>query len=294
MKHILYATDCSKHEAHTLQYAYLLSDILKADLTVLHVFSLPTIGASNIRPKEYLRKQACEEQFLVLKRYCYDHLKDIQTGIHIKYEVKEDVSVTKGILSKIAAKSPDLLMLGMKNEHTTRGLFTGSIAKVLIEKVATPILIVPSTKQFQKIKSLVYATDFEDADILAIKKLVKIAAPFDAIINIVHIFNKDEYVANEKMEWFKEILFDEIKYKKITFDIIFNDTVYDGLRAYIDTTNADMISLLERKDNGFLKKLFHKDLIKGMESNITIPMLSFNAIGLLELAPYKLPLYHDQ
>lgn len=284
MKHILYATDCSKHEAHTLQYAYLLSDILKADLTVLHVFSLSPIGASTMRPKEYLRKQACEEQFLVLKRYCYDHLKDIQTGVHIKYEVTEDISVTKGILSKIATLSPDLLMLGMKDEHTARGLFTGSIAKVLIEKVATPILIVPSTNQFQKIKSLVYATDFEDADILAIKKLVKIAAPFDAIIKIVHVANKDESVKNDKMEWFKEIVFEETRYKNITFDIIYNDTVYEGLRAYIDITNADMIGLLEREDDGFLKKLFHKDLIKRMESNSTIPMLSFNAIGLLELS----------
>lgn len=294
MKHILYATDCSKHEAHTLQYAYLLSDILKADLTVLHVFSLPPIGASTIRPKEYLRKQACEEQFLILKRYCYDHLKDIQTGIHIKYEVMEDASVTKGILTKMAALSPDLLMVGMKDEHTALGLFTGSIAKTLSQKATTPLLIVPSKKQFQKIKLLVYATDFEDADILAIKKLVEIAAPFDSIVKIVHVSNKDEYILNDKMEWFKEILFDETTYRNFTFDIIFNDTVYDGLRAFINTSNANVIGLLKHKDDGFLKKLFHKDLIKTMESNITIPILSFNAIGLLELAPYNLPLYHHQ
>ncbi len=62
----------------------------------------------------------------------------------------------------------------------------------------------------------------------------------------------------------------------MTFDIIFNDIVYEGLRTYIDTTSADMIALLEREDNGFLKKLFHKDLIKKMESKIAIPMLSIN------------------
>jgi len=38
-----------------------------------------------------------------------------------------------------------------------------------------------------------------------------------------------------------------------------------------------MIALLEREQNGFLKRLFHKDLIKKMESKIIIPMLSLNA-----------------
>ncbi len=276
MKNILYATDCSKHDTHTLQYAYMLSDILKANLTVLHIFSLPPIGVSTIRPKKYLSKHVHDEQFLVLKRYCYNHLKDIQTGLVIKYEVKEDESVANGILSETAALSPDLLIVGMKDEHTARGSFTGSIAKALIEKIATPLLIVPSTKPFQKIKTLVYATDFEEADVLAIKNLVKIAEPFDTIIKIVHITTIDEYEVNDKMEWFKEMIFKKTSYRNMTFDIIFNDIVYEGLRTYIDTTSADMIALLEREDNGFLKKLFHKDLIKKMESKIAIPMLSIN------------------
>lgn len=41
-----------------------------------------------------------------------------------------------------------------------------------------------------------------------------------------------------------------------------------------------MIALLEREDAGLLKKLFHQDLVKKMESKIDIPMLSINALGL--------------
>ncbi len=279
MKNILYATDCSKHDTHALQYAYMLSDILKANLTVLHIFSLPPIGVSTIRPKKYLSKHAHDEQFLVLKRYCHNHLKDLQTGIVIKYEVKEDESVSNGILSETAALSPDLVIVGMKDEHTARGLFTGSIAKALIQKLATPLLIVPSAKPFQKIKTLVYATDFEEADVLAIKKLVKIAEPFDTIIKIVHITSKEEYAVNDKIAWFKEMVFEKTSYRNMTFDIVFNAIVSEGLRAFIDTTSADMIALLEREDNGFLKKLFHKDLIKKMESKIAIPMLSINEVA---------------
>ena len=62
MKNILYATDCSKHDTNTLQYALMLSDILKANLTVLHIFSLPPISVKTIRPKKYLSEHAYDEQ----------------------------------------------------------------------------------------------------------------------------------------------------------------------------------------------------------------------------------------
>jgi len=276
MKNILYATDCSKHDTHTLQYALMLSDVLKANLTVLHIFSLPPIAVKTIRPKKYLSEHAHDEQLLVLKSYCANHLKDIETDAIITYKVKEEDSVTDGILSEAVALSPDLLIVGMKDEHTARGSFTGSIAKALIKKVAAPLLIVPSTKPFQKIKTLVYATDFEEADFLAIKKLINIAKHFDTIIKIVHITNNDEYAVSDKMAWFKEMLFEKTSYRNMTFDIVINDNIYEGLRVYIDTVSADMIALLEREQDGFLKKLFHKDLIKKMESKIAIPMMSIN------------------
>ncbi len=280
MKNILYATDCSKHDTHTLQYALMLSDVLKANLTVLHIFSLPPIVVKTIRPKKFLSEHAYDEQLLVLKNYCSNNLKDIETDVVIKYEVKEDDSVTDGILSEAAILSPDLLILGMKDEHTSRGSFTGSIAKALIEKAAAPLFIVPSKKAFQNIKTLVYATDFEETDFLAIKKLVDIAKPFDAVIKVVHITNKDEYAVNDKMAWFKEMLFEKTSYRNITFDINVNNNIYEGLRGYINEVDADMIALLEREQNGFLKKLFHKDLIKKMESKIEIPMLSLKATAL--------------
>lgn len=276
MKNILYATDCSKHDTHTLQYAVMMSDMLNVKLTVLHIFSLPPIGVSTIRPKKYLSKHAHEEKLVVLKEYCSSHINNVGKEKTILYEVIEDDSVSNGILEATAAIAPDVLIVGMKDEHTTRGSFTGSIAKALIEKVAAPLLIVPSATSFKKIKTVVYATDYEEADVLALKRIVQIVEPFNTIIKIVHINTEDQNKVKDNLEWFKEMLFKITSYRNITFDIILSDSVYEGLRTYIDNTNADMIALLEREESGFVKKLFHTDLIKKMESKIDIPMLSIN------------------
>ncbi len=276
MKTILYATDFSKHDAETLRYAYQLSNTLKTKLIVLHVYDIPPISVSTIRLRQQLSKSAFEENLEVLKQYCSNHLNETLEKKNIRFEVLEHISVSEGVLTIIKKLSPDILLVGMKDEHTSRGLFSGSIAKALIEKVNCPLLIVPNTKPFKEIMTIVYATDFEEGDILAIKKLVEIATPSSAKIKIVHIPTKDEYAGDDQMEWFKEMLNQKITYKNIVFEIINYDSTYKGLRSYINNHNVDIIALLEREKRGLLKTLFHKDLIKKMESKITIPMLSFN------------------
>lgn len=280
MKNILYATDCSAHDGNTLQYAYWLSSTLKATLTVLHVYSLPPITVSTIRPKKHVSKRVREEQIEILKRYCSYHLKDNRKGTTLELEVAENGSVSSGILSIADKLKPGLLIVGMKDEHTARGLFTGSIAKVLISKVATPLLIVPSSMQLQKIETMVYATDFEDADIEAITKMVEIAKPFEAVIKVVHVPSVNDYAVKDQMEWLEKTIHQKTSYRNFTFDTVFNDTVYEGLRSFLKSSKANMIALMEREESGFLKKLFHKDLVKQMESKITVPMLSFNAHGI--------------
>lgn len=276
MKTILYATDCSKHDIDILQYAHELCNKLKASLILLHVFSIPPIQFSTIRPRKYLSTHAHDEQLNILKEYATKHIKQNVIKTQIRFEVTENISVSDGILSSIKEVSPDLLMVGMKDEHTARAMFSGSIAKALLEKVNCPLLIVPNMQNFKSIKKIVYATDFEEDDILAIQRLVEIAQPLNAEINIVHIATKSEYAGKDRMERLKEMLQEKIVYRNITFHMVYQDTIYDGLRSYINSNSADVVAFLEREENGFFKRLFHKDLTKKIESNITIPMLSFN------------------
>lgn len=282
MKTVLYATDCSKYDTDTLQYAYELCQHLKVDLVLLHVYSLPPIQFSTIRPRKHLSTHTRDEQLNLLKEYAKKHIKENSVKTKISFEVTENVSVSDGILSTLKQTSSDLLLVGMKDEHTKRGIFSGSIAKALLGKVNCPLLMIPSSKSFKSIKTIVYASDFEEDDISALQELVEIAQPFNAKIKIVHIATKEEYLGDQQMEWFKEMVRQKIKYQDIEFQVFFHDTVYEGLRIYIDSHRADLVVMLEREEHGLLKNLFHDDMVKTMESQISIPLLSLNKIGLKE------------
>lgn len=259
-----------------MQYAYELCQHLNADLVLLHVYSIPPIQFSTIRPRKHLSTHTRDEQLTILKEYATKHIKQNGTLAKIKFEVTENIVVSDGILSKTKEVLPDLLLVGMKDEHTARGIFSGSIAKTLFEKVNCPFLIVPTALNFRSIKTIVYASDFEEDDISAVRQLVEIAKPLNAKINIVHISTKGEYTGEKQMEWFKEMLQQKVIYANMTFEIIPNNTIYEGLRSYINSHEVDIIVLLEREEKGFFTNLFHKDLTKKIESNINIPMLSFN------------------
>ncbi|MFS4467884.1 universal stress protein [Maribacter sp. 2210JD10-5] len=278
MKTILYATDCSTHDTDTLHYAHELCGHLKLNLTLLHIYQIPPIQVSTIRPRKHLSAHAHDEQLTLLEEYASKHLKDSKLNTKVIFEVVENSSVSDGILSKTRELSPELLLIGMKDEHTARGIFSGSIAKALFEKVRCPLLTVPNSHRFKRLETIVYATDFEEDDIYAIRSLVKIAEPSNASLNIVHIATEGERDANDQMEWFKEMLRQKVTYDHIIFDITSDDTVYDGIRSYISSKKADLLVLLEREEKGFLNKLFHKDLTKKIESNINIPLLSFNQV----------------
>ena len=154
-------------------------------------------------------------------------------------------------------------------------MIMGSTTKHLIEKAPCPILSIPADVSHMPIKTIVYATDFEEEDVYAIRKLAEMAEQFDAEIKVIHISTKEEYKGERQMEWFKEMLHEKVKYGRIDFELLFTDDVFDALRIYLGDTGADLMVMLEREKGGFLKKWFHQDLVKKMESYGRVPLLSF-------------------
>ncbi len=134
----------------------------------------------------------------------------------------------------------------------------GSTTKHLIEKAPCPILSIPADVSHMPIKTIVYATDFEEEDVYAIRKLAEMAEQFDAEIKVIHISTKEEYKGERQMEWFKEMLHEKVKYGRIDFELLFTDDVFDALRIYLGDTGADLMVMLEREKGGFLKKWFQQ------------------------------------
>ncbi|MCK0144917.1 universal stress protein [Arenibacter sp. F26102] len=280
MKTILYATDYSLNSVAALKLAHLMTKKFDANLMVMHVFDIPiplsTVSVSHLKKE----KRLLTENYTRLKNFCTEHLGDTWEGCNITFAAEENASVPNGILEKALHLDADLIVVGTKGTSALKEFILGSATTALVKKAPCAVLAVPETSELEIFKTMVYATDFEQADIFAINKFVKIANIFNADLRIVHISSKEEYAGDQQMEWFKDMLLQKVKYEKITFDLIFSDQIFEELNRYLDKTETNLFAMLERKDNSFVQRYLKKDLVKKMVSNITIPLLSFNAAGL--------------
>ena len=280
MKRIIHVTDYSKNAVAALKYAYMLSSRLSANLVVIHVFDIPTIMTTELKePYYHLEKDTFKMHHTKLEEFCRKHLGQDLNKMGVSVEAVEDKSVVNGIVLKINELNASLVVTGMKGESKFKEFIMGNTTKHLIEKSPCPVLSIPSGASHPQIKTIVYATDFEEVDLDTVKKLTEIAKVFNAEIKIVHIATNKEYDGKTQMAWFKELLENKISYKKITCEVLPSGDIYNSLRVYLVDVEADLIVFLEREHKGILDDILHRDLVKRMESYGQIPLLSFNKIN---------------
>lgn len=281
MKTILYATDYSKNSIAALKYAKKLSTKVGAYLVVTHVFGYPIVAeGAFIEHMPDIRKQNLKTHRAKLKEFCQQNLDDQWNAKHIKIAPVEDLTILDGILAIAADWRAELIIVGAKGESALQDVLLGTTTKRLLKKAACPILAIPSEARFTAPKTIVYATDFEQEDVYAIRKTVELAERFKSKIKVVHISTKKEYAGEIQMEWFKNALAEKVTYEHLDFKMFFSEDIFESLRSYLEEVGADLVVMLEREKHGFLKKLLHRDLVKKMHSYGEIPLLSFNEANL--------------
>jgi len=277
MKTILYATDFSENSVAALKYANKMADRMGTRLVICHVFGYPVIlGMEGLdQPFPHTEENAYKHHRAQLEEFCEKHLGSGWQSPEIQLQAVKDQAALKGIIATADEWHAYLIIVGVKGESGLRELIVGSTTKQLIDKAPCPVLAIPADTNYQPIKTIVYATDFEEEDVYAVRKLAEMAEQFEAEIKIVHISTKQEYEGEMQMEWFKEMLEQKVTYKRIDFELLLSEDIFESLRMYLDEVNADLMVMLEREQKGTLKKLFHRDLVKKMEAYTKVPLLSF-------------------
>ena len=277
MKTIVHATDYSENAVAALKYAHSLSKKLDANLKLVHVFDYPImVNTKVVEPVPHIEANLYKQHNSKLLELCKKHLGDDLDLQKISTEAIKDTSVVNGIISIATELDAAVIITGIKGVNMFKEFIMGNTTKHLIEKSPCPVLAIPVETSHKQLETIVYASDFLEEDISAIRKLVEIAWPFKAVIKVVHITTKEEYDGITQMEWFIEEIKQKIKYEKIEFEVIFSEDIFDSLRIYLGDVNADLVVMMEREKYGLIDKITHRDLVKRMESYGKIPLMSFN------------------
>jgi len=274
MKKILYATDFSKNAEKAFDFALKIAEKHHADLVMLHVFEVPPVFGhpyNTFDPTE-MKRQAVHSWVGYLQNF----FKQFNSDIHPTFIALEHPSVVKAILSVVKKHEPDLIITGTKGKSLLKEILVGSTTKALVKQSPVPVLAIPANADYKDINNVIYASDFREVDLEALEQLIKLVAPYKPEIRLIHVSSENEYNAIQKMEWFKDLVKDNISYKNISFELLLSDRVFERLTNYVQNHDYDMMVMLEKERSGIVEKLFHEDLVWKMEFHTSIPILSYN------------------
>ncbi len=146
----------------------------------------------------------------------------------------------------------------------------GSRAVKIIEATRCDVICVPATTSFKGIKRIVYATDYQEEDKIAIQQVITFASLADAHIEVLHISHRDSTIDEAIFEDYMHEMRSFVQYEKLSFGRQIFNHVAEGLDEYMKSTNSDVLVLLDKKRN-FFENLFATSLTHNLSHFMDYP-----------------------
>lgn len=272
MKTILVPVDFSTNSRKALRYALLLAGKMKYRISLIHVF-IDSIGiiANN---SEKIRWDFAENE-----------LKKLAENIKTKTKVKCSSLLVRGVsANKIVEitekKKAELIVMGTKGASGIKKIIIGSAASQIVKESKIPVLVVPEKTALKKIiRTIVFATDYHDSDLKAIKFLSVLAKTFSSKLTMVHVMDGElnNYSEQQLIDWFSSKVTKTINYSAINFRLVKSKkNIGEALQSFIKRSKADIIAVSIREKD-IAEKLFTPAITMDMLYHTHIPLLVFRA-----------------
>lgn len=285
MKTILVLTDLSANAAHAAKSAVMLSGALNANLLLYNtklILPVSTYYADYAggpwvvddfvqwenESKEKMKQLAEDLQPLIARL-------DPQLRKPVVHYESGDGSLAQNITDIAQKDNIELIVMGASSEGTFEHILNGSDTRSIIENATRPILVIPQGSDLKKLKKVIFATDFDKADIKGIHYLVKIGKLFNFEIEIVHVCpygEKEGSVAAKERDFFKYV--GKLRYPHITFKEIKGKNVVHRLNDLCSEDSANILALVHYQHSFFVRLFTHSTTGEAL-LNQNIPLLIF-------------------
>ncbi len=290
VRRILVPVDFSNYSINACNYALKIAQKLHAEIKLVYAYFDPLISPdpygepfSPLMEIDQISKNLEDEARLQMRDLVgklKNHLKREKEGrVKISYGIERG-SPENIVLGICKSYDPGIIIMGTRGKGTKNRGVIGSVTKKIIEKAKIPVLSIPQKAVFMGFnfnRNVLYASDFDDSDIISIRKLIGFVRPFGMKVYCVHISSPDNYALDKvKMDRLKKQFTGDLLKYKIASEIIAMDDIFEGIDEYIDRNDIDLLALTTHK-RGLFEKLFDPGITAKMLFHTNIPLLVFHS-----------------
>jgi len=244
MKKILVPTDFSQHADYALRTAAQIAKKNNGEIILLHMLELPSqvidqvSGKSGSVPEVMFFIQKTRERFEQVKNQ--DFLKGIPITEAVQFEKAFD-----GIIKASKSHNIDLVVMGSHGTSGVRGLFVGSNTEKVVRNSDIPVFVVKNDLDINKIKTIVFASDFSQEAEKPFEKAVLFAKSFDARINLLMINTNARFLSTEESDTKISSFLENFNLTNLDYSVhVYNDySVERGVLNFANKTNPDIIAV---------------------------------------------------
>lgn len=287
IERILVPVDFSENSKNACEYALGLAEKLHAEVMLVHSYFFPVINSIdygeglsyvvNINDTVTEISKKAKENLILL----YDDLSNKIEENNFK-NITLNFSLVNGnpaneIINLYHKYMPDLIIMGTRGNTVEKKEHFGSVSATTIRETKVPVLAIPEVSKYKGIGriNILYATNFDESDYKALKKLMTLVYLFDVKINMVHIGERvDEKV--EKIEGLKTVFNNLYPGYEFECHIIEDGDVIKPLGDFIADKSIDIIAMTTHKRN-FITRLFYPSMTKKVLFQTDTPLLVFHA-----------------
>jgi nucleotide-binding universal stress UspA family protein len=281
MKKILVLTDLSENVKHLSQTAIMLAEKLHADILLFNSYeTIPVTSFYGAGPwigedegwwgqesRAKLDKIAVE-----LQQTLHRLLPGEQWRPQVSIQCLEG-GVAEHVKDIIAHQDIELVIMGSSKDTRFDHLLFGNVTKSVIAHATRPVIILPPGVELAEISKVVFATDFDSADIKAVNYLSRLAAMLHYRLEIVHVELLEEQRRAE-ME-------DKKVFLAMVEDLNFPDLVHTEVRG--KEVVPRLIRLCKEQKVNLLGLIHHHDslLVRMIRQSTANDLLENQAISLI-------------
>ncbi|MEI9935046.1 MAG: universal stress protein [Ferruginibacter sp.] len=272
MKTIIAPTDFSYGSLNAVHYAADLAVAVNAELILVNIVSLP-ISVAEVPLTESVLNELeydAEKELSNIKQQLLSYTNE-KINIHsfsefgtVEYELEEVCKL----------KTPFAVVMSTKNSMSLERFFLGSNTLGAVRHIPYPILVVPGTVSFKKIKKIALACDLENnithETIIKIKEWISF---FNASLDIINVTEKADIVVDSVPT--SVGLQNQLAAFHPKFHFITKEKVEVGINEFVDENKPDLLIVIPKK-RGFFENIFHKSHSTPLLLHSKIPVLAIS------------------
>ena len=272
MKNILVPIDFSKASLNAAKYAVSFAEALSANLHLLNVVPAPVVIDDSILASVLITQAELSENNHRLMKEEVDSLSK-KANVEIKSIVAE--GLPSDVITEVAKElKAELIIMGMKGKGKSNSVF-GSTATAVIRKCGFPVLVIPENGDYQPIRNITFASDFDpDVESDSYDLLIKLAQKLNIPVYVLNVQKKNCALGAERTigKMKTSLAFSSLHPE---FHSVYDRNVEEGIHMFIEKNPTDVLAMVAHPHNLF-ERMFGTVHTKEMSYQTKIPLLILN------------------